>query len=211
MSQSGVNRFLYVDARCSGGNTIRGAHLSIFLLAMDFKNSKEKLERMIIKKSKEELTLFLRESSKHPLLLNSNLGETSLYNLCFDYDQFIITEQAKPLRNNGILEINGFLKISKIDEKHSKLEYSIRYTDLTKLIIVAMNLFVILGPILVSNFRFFGNITKITTAPGKIAIILVLLVLTNLAIIVSFQMKKGDIQKIVDQIVNSIKSDEHNE
>jgi hypothetical protein len=162
---------------------------------------------LIINKSEIEVLEFLRCNFKNPISTKSFLGETFLYNLNFDDDQFTITKLAKPFRKNGLLEVHAHLKISGIDDNNSKLLYSLRFSDFSILLIVIMNLIFILVPHFVTNFRLFGEHMEITSFSGKITFTVIGVVLSNCMVWISFLIKKSNLQKIVDLLIHAINND----
>ncbi len=145
---------------------------------------------MKINKSETELKDFLQREFKNSIPLKSFLGEISLYKLNFDYDQFILTKQTKALGKNGILEVQANIRISSIDSANSKLEFSIKYTPLSVLLIVIFNLFISTVPFFVSNFKFFGSTINITEVSLRTLVVITGLVVTNFIIWMGFLIKK---------------------
>ena len=159
---------------------------------------------MIINKNYIELIDILKSIKREDISLKTFLGEESNFNVNFDYDRFIINKEAKPFRKNGILEVHSIVKVSPIDNDKAKIEYSIRYSDLSILLIVLLNLSLIIIPLFISNLRVFGETREITGVLEKSIMILIGLVLANLLMWINFLVKKVYFQKVIDLIINSI-------
>lgn len=104
-----------------------------------------------INKNKKELIYFLKNETKKSISLKSFTGQTFLYDLTFEYDRFIIKQQSEIFRRNGIFEIYGYLTIDEIDSFSSKISCTIRYSDISILAIIVINLIIM---------RIKGQITK---------------------------------------------------
>lgn len=165
---------------------------------------------LILERSINEVSDLLKEKCNSPLEIESIFGQNPVYKMTFDFDQYILSKQAKPFQKNGILEVSAFLRIANFSDKKTKLECSIRYTDLSVFLIVIVNLFLSMPPLFMDHFRIFGNQLEIKDMSHKMTVILIMLIISNLSIWFSFYLKKNGLQKILEQIVSTIEKDAPN-
>jgi len=156
-----------------------------------------------INKNKKELIYFLKNETKKSISLKSFTGQTFLYDLTFEYDRFIIKQQSEIFRRNGIFEIYGYLTIDEIDSFSSKISCTFRYSDISILAIVVINL-IIIGVFLyyiISTFLF-ENFTIYNV--GKSTLPLLSLSLLNSLIWLSFKSDSARISEVFNLISKRI-------
>lgn len=164
-------------------------------------SSKHNLE---IAKSSEELDAFFKSKTGIEIEKKSLL-ENTVYSLENDYDRFILSKKPRPFTNNGILEVKMYVYVKKIDTQNSTVEYSIKYSALSLLLIVFF--FLILSAVILfsDNIRFFGNSTIISSYLTKTLILLVNLSLITFVLWLNFRMKKIKLKEVFEGIIFDLK------
>lgn len=133
--------------------------------------------------------------------------EESKYLLEHDYNQFIIRKKTTAFSKNGFLEINLFLKVNEIDEHHSKIAYSIKFTALTVLIIVALCILTTAAIMFSNNFHFFGSSKIITSNTLRLLISLANLFLFFSFLKFKFILSKKKLEEVLEEIQLSLSED----
>ncbi len=156
-------------------------------------------------KNINELNDFLKNKTTETIQKTTILEET-FYEINHDYDRFIISKKAMPFRRNGILEINMFLKTIEIDENNSKIDYTIKYTAISNLLIVALNIIIFIVTLFNSKFRFFGASIIITSYLSKFIILAVGLAFINFCLWLRIKTSKNNYEEIIEDLINPIQN-----
>jgi hypothetical protein len=157
-----------------------------------------------INKNIYELNDFLKNKTSDTIQRTSIFGETS-YILSNDYDRFIIGKKAIPLKTSGIVEINLFLKVNEIDEHNSKIDYTIKYTNLSNLIIVAFYIIIISFTLFGSKFRFFGDSIIIASLFTKFILVIFEVSFISFCLWLGIKWSTKKFQGIIEELINPLK------
>ena len=167
---------------------------------MIFKSKKS----LNINKNINELNDFLKNKSAETIQCASLFGETS-YIMTYDYDRFIISKEAIPFKRNGIVVINLILKIDEIDDINSKMDYTIKYSDLSNLIIVGIYILITSFTLFGSELRFFGSIITMTSFVTKFSLIIVETTFLTLFLWLGIKTSKRKFEEIIGSLITSLK------
>jgi hypothetical protein len=162
--------------------------------------SKHSLE---LSKNAKEVTAFFKNKTGVEIEKKSLL-ENTVYSLEHDYDRFILSKKPRPLTRNGFLEVQLYLNVTEIDEQNSKVEYSIKYSALSVLIIVTIYLIFIAVILFTNNIRIFGNSTTISIYLTKTLILILNLSLITTVLWLHFLNSQKKLQEVFNEIKKSI-------
>ena len=164
--------------------------------------SKHNLE---LSKNAKEVTAFFKSKTGFEIEKKALL-ENTVYSLENDYDRFILSKKPRPLTRTGFLEVQLYLNVKEIDAKNSTVEYHIKYSALSVLIIVVF--FLIFSAVILfsDNIRFFGSSTIISSYLTKTLILLFNLSLIFSLLWLNFRMKKNKLQEVFQEIIFDLKT-----
>jgi hypothetical protein len=150
---------------------------------------------------------FLKIKTTETIQKTTILEET-FYEINHDYDRFIISKKAMPFRRNGILEINMFLKTIEIDEHNSKIDYTIKYSAISNLLLVAFHLIIISVTMIASELRFFGESIVITSYLSKFIILATALTFIDFYLWLCLKNSESRYIEIIEELIKHLqKSD----
>lgn len=81
------------------------------------------------------------------------------FNFQFDYDRYILSEQARPFRKTGISP-DTFISLVKIEEKNTQIDVKIRYSDVSYMFLIFPQILPIIVFLSSDKMRFFGTMIK---------------------------------------------------
>jgi hypothetical protein len=163
--------------------------------------SKHNLE---LAKSSEELDAFFKSKTGVEIEKKALL-ENTVYSLENDYNQFILSKKPRPFTKNGILEVHMYVYVKKIDSQNSTVEYSMKYSDLSLLLIVFFLLILSAVILFSDNIRFFGNSTIISSYLTKTLILLFNLSLISTFLWIRFRVSASKLQDVLNELIKPLK------
>jgi len=166
-------------------------------------------DSLIITTPANELNDFLKQKTTDSIR-RSSMFRDSTYILTNDYDRFILSKEAKPFERNGILEIHAYLTVREIDKSHSELVSTLRYSDLTYLVIVVLYSIAILFTLLKSNVSFHQDSLLIALVLKFLLVLLELLVI-NFFLWYGIWSSKEPFKAIISELVDPLKNETTND
>lgn len=155
-------------------------------------------------KSSEELLAFFKSKTGIEIEKKSLL-ENTFYSLENDYDRFILSKKPIPLTKNGILEVKMYVYVKKIDAQNSTVDYHIKYSVPSLLLIVFF--FLILSAVILfsDNIRFFGSSTIISSYLTKTLILLFNLSLISTLLWLRFRVSASKLLEVFSELIKPLK------
>lgn len=147
-----------------------------------------------------ELTDFLKSQTTEEIHRTSFFGDTS-YQLSDDYDRFILSKQTEKLARPRFLEINAYLKVNKIDEHSSHVDYTIRYSDIALFIIVVIHIAIILLTLFVPKINLFQNSIILSGFFERFVYLVVLITILNFCLWLGIKTSEEKFKEIIEELI----------
>jgi hypothetical protein len=161
------------------------------------------LESLIVNKSSENLQLLLKDIANAEVPYNDALLLlNSTYSLRFDYDRFVLSKKAENGKKPNPFEINAYLKIVRVNDTQSQIQYSVKYSEISILITIFINLILVALPFFEVRFKMVNNSFLAEGFGIKLLISILLLFSLNLGLWLAIQSKKEVYKKVIELVIN---------
>ena len=161
-------------------------------------------KEMILESNIEKAGKFFKEISS-----GRTKTEDEFFYLEDDFDRFIIKERVSGSRR--FLEIDTVFNVKKYGNNTTKLILKTRYSEISWVFIVGINIFICLGILMSKKIRFFNTIITIESYWVKIILMLSVLIVFYFALLVKLNIKIIAYNEVINGFVSKINSKELSE
>jgi hypothetical protein len=116
-------------------------------------------------RNKDLLIQDLKEVSKKDLVEENKFGSDTLYSVEFNWDEFIVTPRAKMFQRSNFTP-DAYIRLNSISEELTLVNVTIKYSEISWLFLIFIQLWVIVGCLFVPEFHWLIRIPLLIGATG---------------------------------------------
>lgn len=99
------------------------------------------------------------------MILENNFGSDTFYSLEFSWDEFIVTQRAKMFQRSNFTA-DAYIRLSTLSEDLTQVEVKIKYSELTWIFLILVQLGIILGSLFANEFHWLVRLVLLTGISG---------------------------------------------
>ena len=116
-------------------------------------------------RNKDLLIQDLKEVSKKDLVEENKFGSDTFYSVEFNWDEFIVTPRAKMFQRTNYTA-DAYIRLTSISEELTRVHVTIKYSEISWLFLIFIQLWVIVGCLFVPEFHWLIRIVLLIGATG---------------------------------------------
>ena len=118
-----------------------------------------------VPRNKDLLIRDLKDLSKNDLVGENKFGSDTFYSVEFNWDEFIVTPRAKMFQRSNFTP-DAYIRLNSISEELTRVHVTIKYSEISWLFLIFIQLWVIVGCLFVPEFHWLIRIVLLIGATG---------------------------------------------